>query len=339
MGAIPVYFCLPERFWRADFPQGPGENWPGFMLGLYAWTLQSYLWLGDRYPCKLVNHLPDSGIVLIHRNALRAFSTPVRPHPQRLLICFQGDLSPYPYAQIQLVQNPCQPGYFLPHWPQPGLIPRHPDRGDRFETVAFFGHHKNLAALGDDWSDRLSKLSLRWQPRISSNPWDQLDGVHPRWHDYSDVDAVVAVRSFDRWEHWRAQNYTHKPATKLYNGWLAGVPPVLGVESAYRAERRNPYDYFEIGSVAELLGTLQRLKQDPSLRRAIVRQGQLRAASVRPEAICQRWLHFFQTIAEPAYERWVSQPNWKRWATVQNGFLETGLSRLEHKLRSKVPLP
>lgn len=27
----------------------------------------------------------------------------------------------------------------MPHWPQPGLIPRDPARGDRLETIAYFG--------------------------------------------------------------------------------------------------------------------------------------------------------------------------------------------------------
>ena len=37
-----------------------------------------------------------------------------------------------------------------------------------------------------------------------------------------------------------------KPPSKLFNSWLAGVPAVLGHESAYRAERRSDLDYIEV---------------------------------------------------------------------------------------------
>ncbi|NES04757.1 MAG: glycosyltransferase [Okeania sp. SIO2F4] len=34
--------------------------------------------------------------------------------------------------------------YFIPHWSQPGLIPRNPKRGDGFENIVFFGREQNL---------------------------------------------------------------------------------------------------------------------------------------------------------------------------------------------------
>ncbi|MEM8808289.1 MAG: hypothetical protein AAGF01_19895, partial [Cyanobacteria bacterium P01_G01_bin.38] len=37
--------------------------------------------------------------------------------------------------------------------------------------------------------------------------------LNNRWHDYRQIGAVVAIRSFDR------RRYDHKPATKLYNAW------------------------------------------------------------------------------------------------------------------------
>lgn len=298
---------------------------------MYAWTLQSYLWLRAYWPCQLTDRLPDTGIVLVHRNALRAGLIPVSP--SRLLVCMQGDLPPYPQAQLQLVQNPTQRGYFLPHWPQPGLIPRDRNRGDRFENLAFFGHQDNLTGLGTDWPQRLEKLGLRWQPRVSQNRWDASAGVHPRWHDYSDIDAVVAVRSWRRQDRWRTRSYGHKPATKLYNSWLAGVPAILGAEAAYRAERQSDWDYLEVQNPEDLWTALVRLKQDPDLRQGMVRQGQRRSPAVHPESVVQHWLAFFQQVALPAYDRWASRPLW-RLVHGQRQWFSANLSRVDTKLRS-----
>ncbi|MDB9529336.1 hypothetical protein PN498_25310 [Oscillatoria sp. CS-180] len=336
---MPVYFYLPEPFWRHDLPKAIGGNWTGFMIGIYAWTLQSYLWLKDRYPCELVNQLPEQGIVLVHSKAFRVHTQPVRPHPKRLLICMQADALPYPYAQLNIVQNRHQPGYFLPHWPQPGMIPRDPHRGDRFETIAFFGHQKHLTFLGSDWTQQLHDLGLNWQPRVSHNPWNKSDGVHSRWHDYSDVDAIVAVRSFD-WRHsWRSHTYRRKPATKLYNSWLAGIPSVLGIESAYRAERQSPLDYLEVATQTDLLKALQQLKENRSLRQAMVHQGHARAIAVHPERVCEKWLSFLKTVAEPAYEQWVDQSAWQRFMTIKKTCFSTALNHLECQLRRQAPLP
>jgi hypothetical protein len=38
-------------------------------------------------------------------------------------------------------------------------------------------------------------------------------------------------------------------AIKLYNCWHAGVPAVLGAESAFRANRRSDLDYLEVQSL------------------------------------------------------------------------------------------
>ncbi|PSN07429.1 hypothetical protein C7293_30475 [filamentous cyanobacterium CCT1] len=147
---------------------------------------------------------------------------------------------------------------------------------------------------------------------------------------------MVAVRSFRWQDRWRTRGYSHKPATKLYNGWLAGVPMMLGVESAFRAERQSPLDYWEVATPADLWSTLVRLKQDADLRRAMVDQGQRRSPAVRPESIVQRWLDFLRGVALPAYDRWTTRPLW-RLGYGQQQRLRATLSRVDTKLRSALP--
>ncbi|HEY9761058.1 MAG TPA: hypothetical protein V6D07_00965, partial [Trichocoleus sp.] len=238
---------------HADLP------WPGFGLGIYAWTLQTYLRLtAAGLPCQLVPVLPEEGVVFVHGNALQTERV-FQPSPKRLIVSFKADVLPGATAQIQIVQNPQEADarthcYWLPHWPQPGLQPRHPQRGNQLQNVAFFGHVNNLAdeLASLDWKAALADLGLCWGPRLSGHHWSQQVDLPSNWHDYQEVDVIVAVRSFQAREIQRTRNYGNKPATKLYNAWLAGVPAILGSESAYRAERQSDLDFLEVNSLDDV---------------------------------------------------------------------------------------
>src|SRR2546422_1942949 len=79
------------------------------------------------------------------------------------------------------------------------------------------------------------------------------------WHYYRETDAVIAARGFD------GNPHVHKPATKLYNAWLAGVPFLAAPDSAFRAERRSPDDFLAVHDAAELFEKLRLLKNAPEL--------------------------------------------------------------------------
>ena len=317
-------------------PGNADDNWNGFGLGIYAWTLQTYLRLqADNFPCELVAELPAEGIVVVHRNCLRAHNN-LKPGKKLLLICLKAELKQYIYAQLHVVQNPLETlfknSYYLPHWPQPGLIPRDSTRGDRFENIAFFGHEANLAPelKHPSWQKQINAMGLNWQPIINSNSWDDYNTVDNRWNDYSVVDAVVAVRSFDR------QNYMSKPATKLYNAWLAGVPAVLGYESAYQAERRSELDYIEVASLEDLILALNRLHTDQTWRRAIVEKGQIRAQAIQPSNLTARWRSFLEDIAVPAYRQWCAKPRWLQQMILGRSYLVFKMNRIQRKLYTLV---
>lgn len=104
------------------------------------------------------------------------------------------------------------------------------------------------------------------------------------WPDFRDVDLLVALRPPDR------RLWTAKPATKLVNAWLAGVPAVLGPEVAYRELRRSPLDYLEAATVEEARDAVLRLSAAPDLYRAMVENGRARAAELSREAIAGRWI-------------------------------------------------
>ncbi|MDJ0703217.1 MAG: hypothetical protein QNJ46_08055 [Leptolyngbyaceae cyanobacterium MO_188.B28] len=324
----PIYFYIPKRYWPAYIPQCTDENWSGFGLGIYAWTLQTYLRLkADNFPCQLVDTLPTEGIMLVHRNILQTHRPLLKPNSNLLLICLKAEALPYPYAQLHIVQNPVESlthkhSYFLPHWPQPGLIPRDPSRGARIETVAFFGHTNNLAPelKHDNWAKQLQELGLQWRPVVNTNNWDSHHTLDTRWNDYSQIDVVVAVRSFDRRQTQLYQQYRSKPATKLYNAWLAGTPAVLGPESAYRAERQHELDYLEVNSIADLIGALKQLQRDRSLHQAIIQNGLRRAQAIQPANITQHWRQFLEDVAAPTYYQWRTSSTWSQQIVLQRSY-------------------
>ncbi|NOK71008.1 MAG: Glycosyltransferase involved in cell wall bisynthesis [Chloroflexi bacterium AL-N10] len=319
----PIYFYLPDADWRDDMPNAPDIYWEEFGRGIYCWTLQTYLYLkADGFPCELVKRIPDEGIVIAHRDS---FSYELRPTKKVLMVCIKPDRNPHPYAQLHVVQNPqdaknLKNSYFIPLWRQPGLIPRDSTRGDCFKNIAYFGINSNLASelKTSSWSKQLADLGLNWQI-IPQN----------RWYDYNNIDVIVAVRSFQQ------QDYTNKPATKLYNAWLAGVPAILGEESAFQAERKSQLDYIEVNCLNEIIKALKSLQEQPELYRAMIDNGQIRTQEILPEKVRKKWTAFFVNTAAPAYYNWCNLSDWERKAFLQTCYLKIKFNALKQHLGLK----
>ncbi|PSM47428.1 hypothetical protein C7Y66_19770 [Chroococcidiopsis sp. CCALA 051] len=313
----PIYFYIPpSKLPAGNLPQNAQSFWQWLSFhrsispmagGGCIWTLQTYLYLNDRgFPCQLVQTMPDEGIVLSHRDFL---DDSLQPSPKLLIVCLRADVDRHPYAQLHVVQNPYQAiprrfltlweSYFIPHWTQSSLIPRDPQRGDTFENVAFIGNETNLVSefRGQFWHEQLDALGLRFQKKL----------LHDSWHDYSDLDVVLAVREFGRKNYFRG-----KPASKLYNAWHAGVPAILGYESAFRAERKSDLDYLEATSLTEVISSLKRLRDNKEMRRAMVENGWIRAKETQSEQMVAKWQTFLIDSAIPAYKNWCSMSPWQQ---------------------------
>ena len=94
-----------------------------------------------------------------------------------------------------------------------------------------------------------------------------IESEKEKWPDYSSVDGIIAVREFG------PQTANRKPATKLYNSWLAGVPAILGAESAFRFEGNPGEDYLEVTSMKEVFQSIESLMTDVNLRMQLVSRG------------------------------------------------------------------
>ena len=328
----PIYFYIPESYWPNTLPKHANDDWKGFGIGIYCWTIQTYLHLKEHdFPCFLTKDWPDEGIVLVHRDSFQAFQQYIKPGAKVLLICMKAEWERYPYAQIQVVQNPREEtlwrtNYYIPLWPQAALVPRDPDRGDCFKNIAFLGNPENLAPelKTESWQQQLKDIGLCWKPILD----------RACWNDYREIDATLAVRSFNKKMLYTKENFITKPATKLYNSWRAGVPALLGCEAAFQAERKSELDYLEVTSAEDTLNTLKMLKERPDLRQSMVEQGNLRAEEFKPEKVLERWEGFLTDVAVPAYENWCDKSSLEQDMFLKRQYFIFKIGRAKSKLRN-----
>ncbi|GAB4369353.1 MAG: hypothetical protein Kow00121_09200 [Elainellaceae cyanobacterium] len=186
---------------------------------------------------------------------------------------------------------------YIPHWTQPNLIPRDPKRGDKFENIGYLGSRSQLAheLQSIEVQEQIQKMGLTFQI------------LDENLYDYSQIDAVLAVRSFDQ------ASYLYKPASKLVNAWLAGVPAVLGPESAFQAIRHSSNDYIEVRSLNECLQALKTLKGSSDLRREMINNGYTRAKEFSDAVITQKWVNLLQKDAPRIYSLWLSKGRYFQW--------------------------
>lgn len=325
----PISFVLPHH--RRPSVALPDKIPRGFVDDIsevffngpwLSWTLQTYLRLREHdYSCQLVESIPDKGIVVVHRGDLPFHK---KPSPNNIFVTTLGDAGWHPYSQVQITQNPSHLNgvdntFFMHHWTQPGLIPRDEERGDAFENVGYFGHPDQLAdeLHHEQWEQFLAERGLNWIPVHK--------GSH-RQSDYSDIDLIVAIRSFD------GRSYDHKPATKLHNAWLAGVPAILGPESAYRAERRDELDYLEACSYDGLREHVTALKRRPELRRTLRERSEENRTRINPEEKARQWWELLAGPVQDIYEQWTNRSVLGRAAFFAGRWLRVKRNALQKRL-------
>ncbi|HLB33700.1 MAG: hypothetical protein A3F67_09680 [Verrucomicrobia bacterium RIFCSPHIGHO2_12_FULL_41_10] len=271
-----------------------------------SWIYQTWLLLQTiGISCDLVSQVPKEGIVIVHGNSSATFLNDPHQLPKDLFIVdVVADEFPHPAAHCYLVQNRAHAkrlprSLFIPHWPQPNLIPRNPERGNQFENISFLGTLGNcdVTILSEEWNDRLRReVGVYFEYKK--------DPIH--WHDYSTTDCILAIRDFSRSQHF------YKPATKLYNAWLAEVPFIGGRDSAYATDGHPGKDYLRATSLNQVVQYLQRLKEDHAFRASLVHQGQLSGEAFTRQATLERWQTLVQKTLPLLASHWLALSPSKR---------------------------
>ncbi len=269
----------------------PDQDWREFICGERIWTLQTYLRLVDAgFPATLSSSVPDKGLVVYHSNHSRRLRREYRLLGDAWLVVLRGDKTRPLRGDYQVTQNGFQSSGWrstpIPSWPQPGLIPRDPQRGDRVRRIAYKGYENNLdeAFRSLEWRDYLSGRGVEWVDDSVPFRGPHSDSRSIRWHDYHDIDAILAVRP----QPLRSQR--SKPAAKLCNAWAAGVPAIVGSEHAFREIRRSEADFLEANTPAEARRAVDRLIDEPGLYRAMALNSKRRAEEFGVESVLAKWV-------------------------------------------------
>lgn len=324
------YFFLPKQ----DLP--PFKNLPTWKdIGKYPnlflspalnWTWRTYYHLlQSGFPCKLVDFLPLEGIIF---SASCNLPILFKPNAKQFIISCVADSPPLFFAQCQVFQSASQAALwqsnyifphvtFSPHWPQPGLLKRSLERGNSFINLSYFGAS--------------NQLDLSLQTRDTINKFKKI-GVtlnynFQNYYDYSNTDCVFAIRKFN-------QNIVlHKPASKLINSWLAGVPAILGKESAYQELRTSKFDYIEVDSINEMINATIELKNDKLLRDAMFQNSIEKSEEFTIESLTSRWASFLFDEIPALYDSWRSLSWIARSHFYNKQFTKRANISLKHKVK------
>lgn len=270
----------------------PARDWRELVTGDRAWTLQTYLRLAAAgLAVELVNRVGDEArdrLVVFHAKQSRAL-TAMGGASRAVLVGIRADNRQPLAAEFEILQNGAfadrRSRFAVPFWPQPGLVPRDAARGDRLERVAFKGFVANLdpELASPGFRAELERRGLVFDCDAIAFSGASTATDVARWADYREVDLVLALRRRS------SKTDRSKPANKLVNAWLAGVPALLGPEFGFRELRRSELDYLEVEDATSALAAIDRLRASPGLYRAMVERGRARSGEFSVEAIVERW--------------------------------------------------
>ncbi len=234
----------------------------------------------------------------------------------------RGDSFKPSLCDFTVVQNKAcldsETDIFIPLWPQSGLIPRLKERGSKIENIVYKGGEINLyeAFRSPEFKRELEKLGVTL--RINCN----LENGSALWHDYSTDDLVLAVRDLTE------KDALVKPASKLVNAWIAGVPALLGPEPAFGEQRQSDLDYIEVTTPQAVFEAVKLLKSQPELYQKMVANGHKRAEDFTTEKMIQRWYEFLAGPVADGYKRW-------RKRTQVSRIAEFSLRSIQHKIAAR----
>lgn len=284
----------------------PDRDWKILKKG-QRWIVQTYLRLKKiGMPVFISKEIPLDGIVIFHKRNTKELANEIilKKRNHLILVGVRSDKSQLNLADFELVQNDRWEDnkriFYIPYWPQPGLIKRNLERGTKVERIAFKGFNTNLHSyfFRPKWKYWLKQNGMEWKHDSMNFYKSEENGVSVDWHDYENVDVILALRP-DPVRKDQKEGFTAKPATKLYNSWIAGVPAILPDEYAFKRLKKSELDYLTIKKPWDAKKALLKLKEDPDLYRSMVENGLKRGSEFSVENISMQWEDFFKSKLPP----------------------------------------
>jgi len=283
-------FVLPhlsEEECRRAERLNPALDWPCFADGISAWTLQTFLELRSvGTTVSLSNQFRHDTINVAHAISLNAY---LQKRPE-FIISLQADYPRSIGVQQHIVQNKSQVlgenVCWMPHWPQPGLLPRDKRRKE-VRNVGYAGRQYYNVFRGEFINQRLKSMGLRLVELSPAN-----------WNDFSQIDVLCGVRSTDGY------SYDKKPPSKMINSWLANVPFIGGPDSAYKQIGHPGINYLLAENTDEIFSGLRSLVDNPHRYQSLVTEGCLAGKLYCRESIRNQWIAYFSRIYMEEFVRW-----------------------------------
>ena len=286
----PLHFLAPAavREFIDSFAGVPLDDCPGlFHTSSWAWIGQTAV------------ELRNSGLDVstgedFHPGAINfglAADIRRRPvSPEIFKVSLDADQLRPRWANLSIVQNQRQTSrraFWVPHWPQPGLVRRDASRTD-FRTVGFFGLERNLCRDREWWERICALYGMKFRLKAA-----------PEWTDYHDIDVAVGVRDFS------CNKHDEKPPTKMFNAWLAGAVFLGGCDSAYTQVGTDRRDFLRCANEQDLMRYLGRLQKQPEWGSNIVRTaaGSVSRTGSRTSTV-KRWIELIEREVGPRFEAW-----------------------------------
>lgn len=256
-----------------------------------CWIVLTYMLMRQAgYPVRIVDQFAPEQVNICSSEKL------LHQHTARdaFIVVTDGDRRGMLWGDFHLVQSPAmlrpRDSHLINLWPQPGLLPRDPARGDRIERLAYFGYHGNLNPAFRDPAFKRDLDQLGVEFILREDPQD--------WHNYQDLDLCLAVRGLSRY--W----IMTKPMTKLAHAWITGCPALMGPEPAYQYWGERGVDYFEVETPSDVVKTVQMLKKEPHRYRRAIELGAQKAPHHNHAGVLKQWISALEGPIHSSFCRW-----------------------------------
>jgi hypothetical protein len=270
----------------------------GQLPGYINWIKRTYFQLSQikntEFEFVLTDKVPDEGIIIFHKGY---FDKDRKPNARQYFICIQADHGRHKYAQMHIVQNPCQlnnfftnrksigdklfnfsGNVFIPYWILVNIIPRAPDRGIVIKNIYFFGRSVNfISGKVEKLEADLKKLGLNLIVDYNAN----------NWSDYSAADIVLAIRDFSN------SKYYYKPFSKIVNALSANTIVIAAPESSslYFKNKYFP-DLPIVNSYQDLIHTITSIANNSSFYFEKIHMYKTKMNEFNEENIVKKWVDF-----------------------------------------------
>lgn len=204
---------------------------------------------------------------------------------------------------------------WVPLLPQRGMVPRAAERYGAMKTIGIMANAENVPTqlLEPAFERALARCGVSWQPilrrRTGPDTWESA-----KWHDFSDLDAVVCLSRDPR-----NVSPLRKPATKLINAWVAGVVPLVQPQPSYLELASSGENAVVVASPEDVLRVVQHLTVDPEVLRRLEAGTLERGAEFSRDRVLAMWIDLLSREPSTRDRRFDAYGLTARAATLRSG--------------------